>query len=156
MRFFENIEDKARSNHLEAGRLLGLMWRTSCTEYSSLEAHCKSFAPPFARSWQLLRNIARIAYSACIFIGALCTGNGDGMKSALSNIGRLAIASILEVLNIACSIISIVTRTMATLYNRGYTPGSPEIINVLEPGEAYSLTPEQNDVALHRQALTFI
>jgi hypothetical protein len=156
MSFFDDTPTKARYSRMQAGRVLGLTWNASCTEYSSVDAHFKSIIPPFARAWQLIRNAARILYSSCVFMGALFSGDRDGMTCALSNIGLLIHASFLEVLNIACSIISIATRTLASIFNQGYTPGTPDVFNVTTLGQPNSLTPEQQDTAIHLQASMFI
>lgn len=184
MFFFDDIKTKAKASRQESGRILELTCQSSWTEYSSFNAHCKLLMLPFARSWQLVRNIARITYSACVFMGALFTGNGNGIMSTLSNIGLLIHASILDVLDIACSMLSIVTRSIATLYHGGYTPDpishtltdltqilgenvihdtsweelSPylQTINIRPSEETFIATPEQQDLAIHRQAFNFI
>mgnify|MGYP003630270244 CR=1 FL=1 len=158
MGFFDDIPTKARHSRTQAGRVLDLTLKASCTEYSSFEAHCESIMPPFARAWQFIRNAARILYSSYVYISTFFSSEcvDSGRTSALSNIGLLIHASFLEIFNIACSIISIATRTLASLCHEGYTPGTPDVFNVSTPCQPNSLTPEQQDTAIHLQAFTFI
>jgi len=90
------------------------------TPYYDRASHLKAFAAPFYSVAQLARNALRLTYSAVILLGALSTFQVPSIANAFGNIGNILLASVIEVLNIACLIISLATRTLASITNLGY------------------------------------
>jgi hypothetical protein len=91
------------------------------TPYINFTSHAQSVAHPFMHATQLLRNAARLTYGAFVFAGALLSLNGEGAACALNDMIFIAFASVLEIVNVACSIVSFAIRTVASIFSLGYT-----------------------------------
>ncbi|MDF1684339.1 MAG: hypothetical protein P1U36_06735 [Legionellaceae bacterium] len=133
MSFFKDVQGDDSSilkkRSLESfNRALNIFGNTidnGVTAYYDGRSHLKSFAHPFYPIAQLTRNALRFTYNAFVFVSALVsalfTGNVQGAIRALGNMCNIILASVLEVLNVACSIISLIFRSGATVCNLGYT-----------------------------------
>jgi hypothetical protein len=91
------------------------------TPYYNGTSHLKSLAYPVIPVLQLARNALRLTYSAVVFASALLSLNGHGAANAVGSMLNIILASVLEVLNAAFSIISFATRSIASAVNLGYT-----------------------------------
>ena len=70
---------------------------------------------------QLIRNAARLIYSAFILAGSLLYLDRNGAANTLGSMAMIVLASALEIVNTASSIASFITRTLASILNFGYT-----------------------------------
>jgi len=91
------------------------------TPYYNGTSHLTSLAQPIISVLQLARNALRLTYSAVVFASALLSFNGRGAANAVGNMLNIILASVVEVLNVAFSIISFATRLIASALNLGYT-----------------------------------
>lgn len=127
MNFFRDINGNDTFNLYAShslGRALNVLSETTikgATPYNNFTSHAKSVAHPFMHTTQLLRNAARLTYGAFVFAGALLSLNGEGAACALNDMTLIAFASVLEIVNVACSIVSFAIRTVASIFSLGYT-----------------------------------
>jgi len=127
MSFFDDIKgngefsDNASNSLRRALNVLNNTVSTGATPYYNFTSHVKSVAHPFVHATQLLRNAARLTYGAFVFAGALLSLNGGSAARTLGDMISIALASVLEIVNVVCSIVSFVTRTVASIFSLGYT-----------------------------------
>lgn len=130
------LSKKAKKSKIRAFSILEKTIDNGFTPYYDRESHLKAFAAPFYSVAQLARNALRLTYSAVILFGALASFNGPSIANAFSNIGNILLASVIEVLNIACLIISLATRTLASIFNLGYIATQTASQNLTDPKPA--------------------
>ncbi|NCT56440.1 MAG: hypothetical protein GW760_01830 [Legionella sp.] len=135
MSFFEDIRgdesSRLRNNAKESlDRALNTLEKTvdnGFEPYYNFDLHLKSLAHPVYSIFQLARNALRLTYSAVVLTGALVSFNGRGAASALGNMVNIVLASVVEIINIACSMISFATRTLASM--GGYNSDTTSLAN---------------------------
>jgi|GEM_PF-3090854 len=141
------LKEQATNSLQRALQTFGKTIDYGFTPYYDGKSHLKSFAHPFYPIAQLARNALRLTYSAFVFVSALCTFNGHGAARALGNMCNIILASVIEVLNAACAIISLVFRSGATVCNLGYTSFNPG--NLDDPAKA-------EEKSIHEQAFDLV
>ena len=95
--------------------------------YYDLTSNVKAIGHPFFHVTQLLRDAGRFVYGAFVLVGALATGHFSAAGKAAFGMLQLVGAAVLEVLNIALSIVSLVTRFLASICNFGYVSTSVKL-----------------------------
>jgi hypothetical protein len=91
--------------------------------YYDLNSNLRSIAHPFCHALQLIYDAGRFVYGAFVLVvalGALATGQPNAASQVAFHMLKLVGAAVLEVLNIALSIVSLATRFLASLWNIGY------------------------------------
>lgn len=97
------------------------------TPYYDLTSNVKAIGHPFFHATQLLRDAARFAYGAVVLVAALATFNFSAAGKAGFGMLQLIKAACTEILNIALSIVSLVTRFVASIFNFGYASTSIQL-----------------------------
>lgn len=126
MTFFRDIKGqgefktKAMNSLKGATHVVDMELNAMLEPYYDFEAHLKSVLPPFFRLTQLVRNVTRFGYGACVFAGALVTGNITNAVGVLKGMLQLVLAAAVEVINIVISALSFIARTLSTIVNLGY------------------------------------
>lgn len=95
--------------------------------YYDLTSNVKAIGHPFFHATQLLRDAGRFVYEAFVLVGALATGHFSAAGTAAFGMLKLVGAAVLEVLNIALSIVSLATRFVASILNFGYVSTSVQL-----------------------------
>ncbi len=144
------LKKRSQDSFHRALNIFGNTIDNGTTPYYDSASHLKSFAHPFYPIAQLARNALRLTYSAFVFVSALCTFNGHGAARALGNMCNIIIASVLEVFNTVFSILSLVSRSIVTGLNLGYTSSYSDS----EPMKDGTAKP--NEKAIHEQAFALV
>ena len=95
--------------------------------YYDLNSNLKAIGHPFFHATQLLLNVGYFAYEMVFLMGSLSNCDWSGAGNIAFSMLKVVLASSLEILNIALSIISLVTRTLASIYNWGYVSSTHQI-----------------------------
>lgn len=95
--------------------------------YYDLTSNVKAIGHPFFHATQLLRDAGRFVYGAFVLAGALPTGNLSAAGEVAIGMVLLAGAAVLEIFNIAISIVSLATRVVASVFNCGYVSTSVQL-----------------------------
>jgi hypothetical protein len=89
--------------------------------YYNAQAHLSAFIYPALHLAQLMRNLGYFAYGACVLVASLIEGRTGAAARTRYALWVLTKAIVIELLNIVRSIISLVTRLVATLIHGGYS-----------------------------------
>ena len=95
--------------------------------YYDLTSNLKAIGHPFFHATQLLLNVGYFAYEMFFLMKSLFNCDWSGAGNVAFSMLKLVLASSLEILNIALSIVSLVTRTLASIYNWGYVSSTHQI-----------------------------
>lgn len=95
--------------------------------YYDLTSNVKAMGHLFYHATQLLRDLGRFVYGTGVLIGALLTGHWSSAGKVAYGMLELVSAAILEILNIALAVISLVTRLLASILNLGYVSTRHEL-----------------------------
>lgn len=131
-----NFKENADKSLLRASYALSHAVSTGFTPYYDVTSHARSMAHPLYHVTQLTRNAARLAYGAFVFTGALLTLNGAAAGQTSIGMLRIVLASALEIINTLLSIAIFATKTLASVFNQGYT--SPHISAKIEQSQKQS------------------
>lgn len=127
MSFFENIQDqglfsqRASESLQRAVLVLTNIVSTAITPYYDFASHAKSIAHPFMHIAQLSRNLTHLVYETSILVVSIVSLNGNDSAYTLGNMAMITLASALEIVNTVLSIVSFVTRTLASILNFNFT-----------------------------------
>ena len=95
--------------------------------YYDLTSNLKAIGHPFFHATQLLLNVGYFAYEMFFLTKSLFNCDWSDAGHVAFSMLKLVLASSLEILNIALSIVSLVTRTLASIYNWGYVSSNHQI-----------------------------
>lgn len=116
--FFKRKADK----DLKASKdVLGLQYDTSTYPYYAGEYHAKAIIFPLAHSYHALKNLGRILEGVLLCVHAVFNDPLTSLPAVLTGMLEEVGALVLNVINAMASIVTFITRSLATLFNLGYT-----------------------------------
>lgn len=98
--------------------------------YYDLTSNVQAMGHLFYHATQLLRDLGRFIYGTGVLIGALLTGHWSNAGKVAYCMLELVGAAILEILNIALAVISLVTRLLVSILNFGYVSTRHELQSI--------------------------
>lgn len=93
-------------------------------------SHLQALIYPFMHILQLLRDLIRFAYCAILCFGNLLVCNFPVCVTLCRAMGNSFKSALIELVNTCISIISLVSRTLSTVYNMGYYNHQNELITI--------------------------
>ena len=95
--------------------------------YYDLTSNLKAIGHPFFHATQLLLNVGYFTYEMFVLLKSLSSCDWSGAGNVGLSMLKLVLASTLEILNIALSIVSLAIRILASIYNLGYESTTHQI-----------------------------
>jgi len=116
----DSFSDKADESVLRAARNLRYTTSSMLRPYDDLTSSIKAIGYPFFHATQFVRDVGRFVYGAMVFVGALATLNFSNAGNVASSMDKLVGAVNIELLNISLAVVSLVTRSIASIFILGY------------------------------------
>ncbi len=120
---------KAHGELERSKSLLGTQYDMSTIPYYSGQYHAKAILFPFAHAYHALKNLGQILEGACLCVHAVFNEPSRSLPVVLNGMLELAGALILNVINAMASIVTFITKTIATGFNLGYTSTAIDNLN---------------------------
>lgn len=95
--------------------------------YYDLTSNMKAILHPIFHATQLFVDACNFVYGAVVLLASLASGHFSAARSTAFGMLELLGAAVLEILNIALSIVSLLTRFVASIFNFGYISTSIQL-----------------------------
>jgi hypothetical protein len=110
------------NGHLNvAAGLLGNQVNMAFSPYHRGTYHAVSLLYPLCDILKTLIAAVRMVKGVCLLVHALFNAPAESIPQVLFGLGKELVTTIVNALNVIASLVFFVTRTLATLFNLGYT-----------------------------------